>query len=159
MNFRNTLLLIFGTFCILGIPNKVIAQQKPPKPPRPMSVSSVQSLNFGTISVGNDGGTVTIDQFGGRTASGQVFPLGSATSPATFYIDVEPGTPISLATTFDTSLSDGNGHSITLHIEDNIFIATGVQKTLLSIGGTLTIGAATPPGNYVGSFFITFVQE
>ena len=124
-----------------------------------MSVTALQSLSFGMLSVGTAGGTVTIDQYGGRTVSGQVFPLGSATSPATFEIDVEPGTPISLATGYDAILSAGNGHDLILHIESNIFVATGMSRTLLSVGGTLIIGAATPPGDYIGNFYITFVQE
>jgi hypothetical protein len=148
--------LLFGA-CVISLP--LNAQIKPPKPPRPMSVISLQSLSFGTISVGSGGGTITIDQFGGRIASGDLLPLGSTTSPATFEINVEPGTPISLASGFPAVLSAGNGHDLSLQIHDNIFVATGAERTILSLGGTLTIGPATPAGFYSGVFYITFVQE
>ena len=124
-----------------------------------MSISALQGLNFGVFSAGSTGGTITIDQYGGRTVTGDIIALGSITSPATFDIDVEPGTPISLATTSDALLTAGNGHTLSLHIQDNIFVATGATRTLLSLGGTLTVGPATPPGNYSGVFYITFVQE
>lgn len=159
MKFRNAYSLIFGCLCFIGLQNPLFAQQKPPQPPRPMSVMPLQNLNFGTFCVGSSGGNVTLDQRGGRVVTGDIILLSSLTSPATFDINVEPGTPISLAVGFDAVLTDGNGHNITLQIEHNIFVATGAQRTLVSIGGTLLIGPATPPGSYVGSFFITFVQE
>jgi hypothetical protein len=124
-----------------------------------MSIGTVQGLDFGVFSAGDGGGTITIDQRGGRTTTGDIIALSSITSPAVFDVDVEPGTPISLATGYDAILSAGNGHDLTLHIESNIFVATGLQRTLVNIGGTLLIGPATPAGNYTGVFYITFVQE
>ena len=160
MRARNYILLIIGFIILFSGLNEALAQEKPP---RPMAVSTLQNLSFGTFSLGSAGGDVTIDVWGGRTVTGEIIGIGSMNyCPAIFQIDAEPGTMLTWIGS-DVTLSGSNGGSMNLHIQNsqNAYIAS-VSMTgeiRISIGGTLTVPASTPPGTYTGSFAITFIQE
>ena len=163
MKTRNLLYLTFGLVWIVAAQNSLIAQEKPP---RPMSVSALQGLNFGVFSPGT-GGTVTIDTWGVRTVSPGIISIGSISyCPAVFEIDAEPGTLVRWMGTENNVLTNGSGGSMTLSIpsSSNSAVSTvrsygTLDRIRISIGGTLTVGATTPPGNYTGEFFISFYQE
>jgi hypothetical protein len=162
MNVTKTILMILCFLSLSFGSSELFAQAgSPEKPPRPMSVSSLQSLSFGTFTSGI-GGTVTIDAWGVRTVSG-VIALGSITyCPAVFLIDGEPGTLVRWIGS-DATLTNGTGGIMTLHIDNsqNAYVAalSSSGDIRISIGGTLSVGALTPPGNYTGTFSITFIQE
>lgn len=166
--------LIFLTVALLA--NIIcIAQSKPgsiaiEKPPRPVSifVDPAQGLSFGAFFQGNTGGTVIIYPNGTRSTTGSVIQanLGFSFSPAIFEVDAEPGTIVNISNGPDVTLSGSNGGSMVLHIGTSSpgspFIATAVSpaRTQITIGGTLTVGTplANPPGNYSGTFSVTFIQ-
>ena len=158
--FKSLLLPVCLLAGMIFIPTRVTAQEKPP---RPMSVTAVQSLNFGSFSPGT-GGTVTIDSWRVRTYFG-VIPVGSDTyCPAIFEIDAEPGTIarwIGCDATLTNLSSPGSTMAISIPSSANSFVASvSAHGTLqVSIGGTLSVPSTTLPGSYSGQFFITFYQE
>jgi hypothetical protein len=78
-----------------------------------------------------------------------------------------PGTPVSLLIGPDATLGGSNWRIADIKDHkfdmDHPFIITTMppSPSLLSIGGTLFVGSAVdnPPGNYSGTFNLTFVQE
>lgn len=144
-----------------------LSAQEPP--PRPLEVTVNQNLGFGAFTQGASGGTITINSSSVRSSSGDVIllNLGYSFSAATYKLIANAGTVISILNGLDVSLPGSNGGSMTLHIgvsdPASPFVLTTVPPafTLMNVGGTLTVGnpGANPPGNYSGSFDITFIQE
>lgn len=139
---------------------------QPQYPPRPILLNPIQNLNFGAFYQGVSGGTVDVNQYGVRTSSGDIvlLDLGFFYFPAIFEINANSGTIISILNGPDVDLSDGNGHTINLHISSsypNSPFVTIEALTNIYIGGTITVGGSLvdPPGNYSGTFLITFIQE
>jgi hypothetical protein len=142
-----------------------------PPPPRPLTiyVNPAQGLIFGAFFQGVTGGSVIIYPDGSRSVTGDIIQanLGYPFSPAIFEVDANPGTAISILNGPDAILTGSNGGSITLHIGNAstgpLFITSAIppDRTLVRIGGTLTIGnrLANPAGSYSGSFSVTFIQE
>jgi len=155
------------TGALLSGRTRVCAQEFPP---RPISVyaNPAQGLCFGAFYHGVIGGTVIVHPNGIRTTTGDVVPInmGFVISPAQFEIDANPGTLISVLGS-TTTLAGSNGGSITLNIGGTSpaspFITTAIPpaRTIVYVGGTLTVGnmLANPPGNYSGTFQVTFIQE
>lgn len=135
-------------------------------PPRPINLTLQQDLGFGAFYHYMAGGTVTINPDGSRQATGDVvlMDLGISWSASRFRIIGAPGTVISLLNGPDVLLSGSNGGSLTLQVGSSnppspLVLTPG--PLLLYVGGTITVGnpAANPPGNYSGTFEITFIQE
>jgi hypothetical protein len=155
-----TIIFLFFIF------QETIAQEPPP---RPISVTVTQNLGFGAFTLGAMGGTVTISSAGARSATGDIIllNLGYSFSTVTYRLVANPGTMVSLLNGPDVSLPGSNGGSLLLHIGSSNpaspFIMTTIPPayTVLNIGGTLTVGnsASNPPGNFSGTFYITFIQE
>ncbi|MFD2286307.1 DUF4402 domain-containing protein [Pedobacter petrophilus] len=144
------------------------AQEKPPRPIG-IYVNPAQGLIFGAFVHTNSGGSIIIYPNGSRQVTGSVVPanLGFSFSPAIFEVDAEPGTLITIINGPDVTLNGSNGGSMNLHIGTSSlaspFVTTAVppSRTQLWIGGTLTVGnsLANPPGNYSGTFSVTFIQQ
>jgi len=140
------------------------------KPPRPVTIfiDPAQGLSFGAFFQGTSGGTVIIYAAGSRSTTGSIIQanLGFSFSPAIFEVDAEPGTIVTISNGPDATLTGSNGGTMSMHIGSSSlgspFIATAVSpaRTQIRIGGTLTVGSslANPPGNYNGTFSITFIQ-
>jgi hypothetical protein len=149
-------LLMFLSIELLG--------QEPP--PRPIKVTVVSNLGFGTFYQGATGGTVTVNTTPARVSTGDVVLLGIGTpfSAAVYRITGNPGRIVSILNPLDILLPGSNGGSMNLHIgasnPPSPFVTTAGQL-LITIGGTLTVGApaSNPPGTFSGSFNITFIQE
>jgi hypothetical protein len=167
--FFNMKLSIKILIALLSIGFKANAQG-PENPPRPLViyVNPAQGLNFGAFYQGGSGGTVIVYPDGARSTTGSVIQTsqGYSFSPAIFEVDAEPGTLVTILNGPDVTLTGSNGGTITLSIDasepGSPFIATAASpsRTLVRIGGTLTIGnpLASPPGNYNGTFSVTFIQ-
>ena len=161
---HNVLLLMYILFFTLSAE---LSAQEPP--PRPLEVTVNQNLGFGAFTQGAVGGTITINASSVRSSSGDVIllNLGYSFSAATYKLIANAGTVISILNGPDVSLPGSNGGSMTLHLgaSDPVspFVLTTVPPafTLMNVGGTLTVSnpGANPPGNYSGSFDITFIQE
>jgi hypothetical protein len=144
------------------------AQELPPRPIT-VTVNMSQNLSFGAFYHFSTGGTVTINSDGSRSATGDVVLLNLGFSYSTGLYDLvgNPGTLVSILKGPDAVLPGSNGGSMTLKIGDtdpaSPFIITTMppNATQLRIGGTIIVGSplSNPPGNYSGTFDITFVQE
>lgn len=134
-----------------------------------LNVTTIQNLSFGAFSQGSSGGTITVSSAGSRTASGTVVPLnlGIQYFQAIFEVEDSTGTIVSILNGPDATLYGSNGGTMSLHLSSSSpaspFISTidPPGTTAISIGGTLTVGNAdtSPPGNYTGTFYITFNNE
>ncbi len=142
----------------------LLSAQEPP--PRPIIATKTQDLSFGTIYQGGAGGTVTVLANGTRIQGGTVVLFGVGGAPAIFEVRANRGTVISFLKPTAT-LSDGSGHTLSLQIDNTNpstpFVTTNnwPTPTVVRMGGILTIGppASNPPGNYSGTFAITFIRE
>ena len=147
----------------------VVDGQEPPPHPMTVTVSLTQHLSFGAFYQGSSGGSVIISSTGSRSSTGDVVLLNMGYSYTSGLYDVvaNPGTLVSILNGPDAILPGSNGGSLTLKIgstnPSNPFIITTMPPaaTQLRIGGTLIVGnpLSNPPGNYSGTFDITFVQE
>ncbi len=135
-------------------------------PPQPINVTLQQDLGFGAFYHYMAGGTVIINPDGSRQATGDIvlLNLGFAWSSALFSITGTSGTVVSLLNGPDVLLTGSNGGSLNFSIGDSDppspFVLTSGPLQLY-VGGTITVGnpAANPPGNFSGTFDITFIQE
>lgn len=135
---------------------------------RPNTLIKTDDLDFGTMVSGTTGGTVTINAVtGARTTSGGVTPVGAGTQRAIFQgtggillITVSGDTSVTLtragggATALTASLvraaSTSGGGVVLLGAT---LLPSGVQTYY--IGGTLTVPANQPAGDYSGTFTLT----
>jgi hypothetical protein len=143
---------------------------QPSLPSRSITVIATQSLHFGAFAAGAAGGTVTVGWDGTRTNTGDITLLSMAPTyqPAIFEIKLCAGRNINI--TFDptVNLSGSDGGNLTLHVGPTEKGPNGVAFTTntdcnfitpLRVGGTLDVPGGSIPGEYTGSFFITFNQE
>jgi len=161
--------VIFGMiFTLFSISTK--AQEIPENPPIPVEVqvSTAQFLNFGAFTTGISGGTVTVTSDGLKSSTSDVILLnmGQPVSPALFDVTANPGTIITISSQPNITLN-GPGGFILLNIDSystgQTFITTASPPftTPVYVGGTLIVGtpSANPPGNYNGTFTLTFIQQ
>lgn len=164
----------FTGFILMALFSGIVYGQE--RPPRPIAVTvkNAQGILFGTFAHGESGGTVTVTHEGARTATGSVILIsqGSFASPAVFLVEGIKGTLITISPIMDATLNGGNpaGH-LTLKFDiPNIAASSGNPFILpydspaqmeVRIGGTLIVGnsGANPPGNYSGTFYVTFNQQ
>jgi hypothetical protein len=162
--FKLPVILMTGFIALLSFNQQAVAQQKPPRPIS-VVVNPLDALKFGAFYQGISGGTVTVSETGSRSVSGDVIQLnmGSSFTPAIFEVQALPGTLIHIVNGPNATLT-GPGGSMTLTIgtasTGPSFITT-LNSTYVKIGGTLLVKSpsANPPGNYSGTFTVTFIQE
>jgi len=135
---------------------------------RPNTLIKTDDLDFGTLVSGSTGGTVSINAVtGARTTTGGVTPVGAGTQRAVFQgtggillITVSGSTSVTLAragggaTPMTASLvraASTSGGGIALL--GGTLLPSGVQTYY--IGGTLTVPANQPEGDYSGTFTLT----
>lgn len=159
--------LLYGSIFLLLVYVSINAQEMPPRPIT-VTVITSQNLSFGYFAEGDLGGTVSVSSSGARSWTGNIVLLnGGSVSPALFDVTANPGTLITIVNGSDATLNGSNGGTMTLHIGTSStgspFITTQPRTSPnhVYIGGTLTVGfpAANLPGDYSGSFQITFVQQ
>jgi len=165
---RCFIFIVFGIILFFSTATMVYGQEPPPRPIT-VTVSLLQNLSFGAFYHGNAGGTVIIYPTGSRSATGDVVLLNLGYSFSTGLYDVvgNLGTLVSILNGGDATLTGSGGGTLTLHIgaSDPVspFVITTIPPaaTQVRIGGTLIVGnpLANPPGNYSGTFNVTFVQE
>lgn len=165
---KSLLVLLLSFISILSI-----AQGDPtdslPDDPGALSVFTVQDMKFGAFSQGSSGGTVIMSTSGSRSVTGDVIALnlGVTYFQAIFEIAAPEGTIISILNGPNETLTGSNGGTMSLNLgssDPGSPFSTTVQpptRTQVSIGGTLMVGnpAASPPGAYTATFYITFNQE
>ena len=135
---------------------------------RPNTLIKTDDLDFGTLISGATGGTVTISPVtNARTTGGGVTPVGSAAQRAVFQgtggillITVSGSTSVTLtragggaapmtASLVRAASTSGGG----IALLGGTLLPSGVQSYY--IGGTLTVPANQPEGDYSGTFTLT----
>jgi len=135
---------------------------------RPNTLIKTDDLDFGTLISGATGGTVTINPVtNSRTTAGGVTPVGSAAQRAVFQgtggillITVSGSTSVTLtragggaapmtASLVRAASTSGGG----IALLSGTLLPSGVQTYY--IGGTLTVPANQPEGDYSGTFTLT----
>ena len=135
---------------------------------RPNTLIKTDDLAFGTLVSGATGGTVSINAVtGARSTTGGVTPVGAGTQRAVFQgtggiflITVSGSTSVSLAragggaapmtaTLVRAASTSGGG----IALLGATLLPSGVQTYY--IGGTLTVPANQPAGDYSGTFTLT----
>ncbi len=160
-HYRRYIVPIFAVFLLLICQSEVYSQEHPPKP---ITVSISTNLEFGTFYHGAIGGEVIIGSDGSRSTTGDVFLVGFASNPLSFFIEANPGTIISMLPVPPVTLTGSGGGSMTMNLgtTDPVlpFVST-TPTTQLIVGGTLNVSnaLANPPGSYSGTIFVTFNQE
>lgn len=144
------------------------AQEQPPKPIQIFAMPG-QGIIFGAFAQGSLGGTVTVSNSGARASTGDIVLLniGPLYAPAIYEVEGNAGMVVSIMNGSSVSLSGSNGGSITLNIGTSdvgspfVLNTQSPARMLVHIGGTLVIGppASNPPGNYSGTYQVTFIQE
>ena len=155
-------LSIISFFCF----NVSFAQ--PEKTQLSITASLTQSINFGSFCViGNSGGTITIAFDGSRTSTGGIVLLSNApiATQAIYEIKLSHAAKISITYNAQTMLTNSSGGKLMLDVGPTDKGINGSSFTIggqnnfsaqLYLGGTLHIPGTAPPGNYSGSFDITF---
>ena len=135
---------------------------------RPNTLIKTDDLDFGTLISGTTGGTIAINAVtGARTATGGVTPVGNDGQRAVFQgtggfllITVSGSTSVTLArvgggaptmTATRVRAASTGGGGITLL--SGTLLPSGVPTYY--IGGTLTVPANQPAGDYNGTFTLT----
>jgi len=135
---------------------------------RPNTLIKTDDLDFGTMTSGATGGTVSINAVTGtRTTTGGVTPVGAGTQRAVFQgtggillITVSGDTSVTLtragggapnmtASLVRAASTSGGGVALL----GATLLPSGVQTYY--IGGTLTVPANQPAGDYSGTFTLT----
>ena len=135
---------------------------------RPNTLIKTDDLDFGTMISGTTGGTVSINAVtGARTTTGGVTPVGAGTQRAIFQgtggillITVSGDTSVTLvragggapnmtASLVRAASTSGGG----IALLGGTLLPSGVQTYY--IGGTLTVPANQPEGDYSGTFTLT----
>lgn len=124
-----------------------------------ISIAELTGLRFGAVFTGPAPGTVVLDPAGARQATGgaglsSLLPVG----PATFTVTGSANATYAITLPTSVQLSSPDG---TLTVSSftsspsltGLLSATGQQT--LSVGGTLSVPANQPDGDYSGTFSVT----
>ena len=170
---RRDAILKYLLVIILSVTSVVCYAQAPtdtlPGDPGAITIYTVQNMSFGAFSPGTLGGTVGMSNTGVRSVTGDVIGLnfGVLYFQAIFDIDAPQGSIISILNGPNATLTGSNGGTMSVHIDNSdpgspfSTVVAQPQRTQVNIGGTLTVGtaAASPPGTYSGTIYLTFNQE
>ncbi len=125
------------------------------------TIGAVANLSFGSFLAGS-GGTVVVSPAGARSQTGGVLLLGQGPGAAAQLNVVGTANAtysITLPDNNTVTLSDGNGHAMTVNSFVSSPPATGTLSAggtqSIRIGATLIVGANQAPGGYSGAFNVT----
>lgn len=140
----------------------LIAQEPPPV----IDATVSQNLVFGAFTSSPTTGSVTILADGSRTTDNVIGLFGFSYSNAIFRVATNRPALLSILKGPNTLLTRGGGGSMTLQIGDPnpaspFLVLHPPGFVTVNIGGTLLVGdaLANPPGNYTGTFDLTFIWE
>lgn len=135
-----------------------------------IEVTANQELAFGSFVTGSTGGTVVISPEGNRSVTGTVTGLAfSPVSAAVFEVSVK-GNKRFIHFQFQEPaqlIRSGGSESMTVtnftsDKPGNSFVTTSGSETYtVNVGATLNVQNSTvnPPGDYNGTFSVTFIRE
>ncbi len=121
-----------------------------------ITVTNTRELAFGQLSVGTNGGTVTISNNGVRSFTNDIALVTSPYNSAQISINGEGDMPITITMNDLIYLNDGNSHELQLNLTASepigqIILLNETGDLSVNVGGTVTIPAGSPVGNYTGT--------
>lgn len=127
-----------------------------------IALNRISNLNFGSVTVGTNGGTVIIAQDGTRSKTGDVGLVQSNPTAANVTITAQDWAWVMISLPGSTTLSDGGSNTLSMTFDPSISgeQPMGGSGTLtMQIGGTVQIPQSTPAGIYSGSVELTVVYN
>ncbi|WP_298363716.1 DUF4402 domain-containing protein [uncultured Lutibacter sp.] len=141
---------------------------QPALPDRQITVLPTQPIDFGVFYV-NGAGTIEVDYQGNVTTTGGVISINTTSvTPAIFEIKLCQGRRVTIDYDYSVMINGSNGGQLELVIGPTERGVSGDEFpvdancnfiTVLRAGGKLNVPANAIPGEYTGSFPITFTQE
>ena len=135
----------------------------------PLRVNVVQDLSFGSFVIGASGGTITITPEGTRTTTGTIVHLANSTeAPAIFEVSKPGSSKKQVNIVFPASAyltrSGGSERIVVNNFKSDKpsgFWSSLFLTQRVNVGATLTVQglSSNPPGNYAGTFSVTFAYE
>lgn len=137
----------------------------------PIQITPVDTLNFGSLTVGAGGGTVVIDNGGFNTVTGDVVSVATSTrQPGTFTLKGSTGRNINIDVANTATITANAGaDSMTVNTfvlynpagtitGDPITVTLGAATvTGFELGGTLNVGGGQNAGTYTGTVAVTAI--
>ena len=124
----------------------------------PLTLTRVADLEFGTVIESSTPGTVTIPADGSaRTFTGGVALVASgAGSRAQFAGAGTPGQLVNIFLGPPANLKDANGDllPISMSLESSSITIDSSHAFFVGVGGTVSVGANQPDGDYTGTFTV-----
>ena len=124
----------------------------------PLTLTKVADLEFGTVIESSTSGTVTIPADGtARSFTGGVTPVASAPgSRARFAGAGTPGQLVNIFLAPPANLKDSNGDllPISMSLESSSVTIDSTHAFFVGVGGTVSVAANQPDGDYTGTFTV-----
>ena len=124
----------------------------------PLTLTRVADLEFGTVIESSTSGTVTIPPDGSaRTFTGGVTPVANPLpARARFAGAGTPGQLVNIFLAPPANLKDSNGDllPISMSLESSNITIDSTHAFFVGVGGTVTVAANQPDGDYTGVFTV-----
>jgi len=124
----------------------------------PLTITKVNDLDFGTVVSSASSGTVTIAADGsGQSVTGGVTPVASGTATrAVFAGGGTAGQQVNIFLAPPANLKDSNGDllPISMSLESSNITIDSTHAFFVGVGGTVTVAANQPDGDYTGVFTV-----
>lgn len=124
----------------------------------PLTLTKVADLEFGTVIESSSPGTVTIPADGtARTFTGGVTPVATPVpARAQFAGAGTPGQLVNIFLAPPANLKDTNGDTIpiSMNLESSNITIDSTHAFFVGVGGTITVPANQPDGDYTGVFTV-----
>jgi len=124
----------------------------------PLTLTRVADLEFGTVIESSTSGTVTIPPDGtARTFTGGVTPVANPLpARARFAGAGTPGQLVNIFLAPPANLKDSNGDllPISMSLESSNITIDSTHAFFVGVGGTVTVAANQPDGDYTGVFTV-----
>lgn len=124
---------------------------------RPVAVSAIRELQFGALTTGSEGGSVTLELSGKRSAFGEV-KVAPTSEGQLAQIVVTGSADACFALTLPESavLTDGRGHRVIVSSFTNDAVGKLPNgRVEVAVGAALTLEPNQPAGFYAGTFPVT----
>ena len=124
----------------------------------PLTLTKVADLEFGTVVESSTSGTVTVPADGSaRTFTGGVIPVASPVpARAQFAGAGTPGELVNMFLAPPANLKDAAGDTlpISMNLEATNITIDSTHAFFVGVGGTITVAANQPDGDYTGVFTV-----
>lgn len=113
------------------------------------------SLNFGTFTTGDAGGTVAVDQAGAGSATGEVTLLsGSVEAADAFDVEGDANRTFTITTAAGSVTNGTDTMNFTTDAATSGALDAAGEASF-SVGGTLSVAGGESAGTYTGSYSVT----